>query len=624
MYNSIREFNSSSLSYKDSRIFSFNSDQTFYEISNLNDKWKWVRNKTGDVGLVPGDYLKLCRTSCKKQSLFTVDPEYRKSGQHELDFDEGEQVEVVQGNSQLSLWLVQKMDGGRGLIPSFHLKTIASLPPVSSDHLSAEELDLPPPLPSRYTHPLSSGGATLPEAHESMSECTPNAFPVQLTRRQDIGSFEIIHIPDVATTSVSQALSHSAQTLKNTSEPVYEITPETATQLLEFVRVHAQVSFNSACLSVSAVISFLRDSPSFSALSPQLGILQAELDTSLRLKDTPLETEDERVLHSLSEEFQQRVQDYQERSWEVLSDQHIVSQQIDTFIGIFQEADPRAVRRAVSSEDCQLLSTLSAFYLGEKSPPLRLKLVTALRIISALDAQYCSRLLVTTLASSLTNELLNIRNNFRLGIETARLATYLFSSGEQIPIDLYDSWNPDLFSFLMSLLDERLVLDVDECLAETLMALLLSFNLHFPTNDFPFWSDSDAGSNRNFVDMLMLYLNRDIDPVPYIKARAHSVLKMTENLISHSATRDLFDGSDLRILVDIGIRNLLDLSHLHPLVPTYLKLILVLFRDISCVQGYRMEEMINICGKLKAISKEDLLPYIKVVQELDNLFVQLI
>ena len=623
MYTSIREFDSSSLSYRDSRIFSFTSEQTFYEVGDLNEKWKWVRSKTGEVGLVPGEYLKLCRTSTKKQSLFTVDSEYRSNGQHELDFIEGEQVEVVQGNSHLNLWLVQKTNGSRGLIPSFHLKTIPSLPSVSSGYHSPEELDLPPLLPSRCTHPLSSAEATLPQAHNSVNESGPDAIAEQLERRlctpsQEIGSFEIIHTPDVATESVSLAIPRSDSTLDNTAE----ITPETATQLLEFVRGQAQVSFNSACLSVSAVISFLRDCPGFSTISPQLGRLQAGLDSSLRLGDTPLETEDERALHFLSEEFLQRVQDYQERSWEVLSDQHIVSQQLDTFISIFRDADPRAVRRAVSSDDCQLLSTLSAFYLGEKSPPLRLKLVTALRVLSALDTQYCSRLLVTTLASSLTNELLNIRNNFRLGIEAARLATYLFSSGEQIPIDMYDSWTPDFFSSLLSLLDERLVLDVDECLAETLMALLLSFNLHFPNSDFPFWSDSDAGSSRCFIDLLMLYLNRDIDPVPsLLKARAHSVLKMTDSLLSQSSTRNLFDGSDLRILVDIGIRNLLDLSHLHPIVPTYLKLLFVLFRDISCVQGYRVEEMISICEKLRELSKEEMLPYIQVVQELDNLFI---
>ena len=601
MYASIRDFDSSTLSYKDSRIFSFASDQTFYEITNLNEKWKWVRTKSGAVGLVPGDYLRLSTASSKKQSLFTVDPEYRKVGQHELDFVEGEQVEVVQGNSQLSLWLVQKMDGCRGLIPSFHLKTIPSLPPVSSGYHSPEEQDLPPPLPSRYTHPLSG----------QENECTPS---------QELDSFEFIHTPEVTAESISLPLSHSAS-----SDHVSDITPETATQLLEYVRGQAQVSFHSACLSVSAVISFLRDSPSFSALSPQLGRLQGELDTSLQLRDTPLETEDERILLSLSEEFLQRVQDYQERSWEVLSDQHIVSRQLDTFISIFQEADPRAVRRAVSSEDCQLLSTLSSFYLGEKSPPLRLKLVTALRILSALDTQYCSRLLVTTLACSLTNELLNIRQNFRLGLEAARLATCLFSSGEQIPIDMYDSWTPDLFSFLLSLLDERFVLDVDECLAEALMALLLSFNLHFPNSDFPFWSDSDSSSSRCFIDMLMLYLNRDIDPVPsLLKGRAHSVLKMIQNLISHPTTRDLFDGSDLRILVDIGTRNLLDLSHLHSIVPTYLRLLLALFSNVSCVQGYRVEEMRNICDKFKEISKEELLPYNQVVLELDNLFVQFI
>ncbi|KAI6648683.1 NCK-interacting protein with SH3 domain isoform X2 [Oopsacas minuta] len=638
MYNTIREFNSSSLNYKDLRILSFPTNQTFYEISNLNEKWKWVRNKNGDIGLVPAKYLQTIHSSSKKQSMFIIDPEYRKAGQHDLDFDVGEQIEVIQGNSELSMWLVQKQDGRRGLIPSFHLKTAANYPPLPPRALStrmsplSKELDNPPPIPSPRTHPLSvinSDG--LFDSKNNPTPSDPLPILPQDTPQQ-IGSFELIYNPDVVDCDIQvpnpppPALSESTHDNSTNKSQVDsschlpEINPETATQLVEFVREQAKISFSSACLSVSAVIRFLCENESFNPLSTKLTTLQTELDSSLQMEDTPIETEDERILNSLSEVFQERVLDYQERSWEVLSDQHIISEQIDTFIKIFQDGDPRAVRRAVSSEDCQLLSIISAFYCGEKRPVIRLKLITALKILSALDVQFCSRLLVTTLASFITNELLNIHTNFRLGLEAARLGVYLFSTGEQIPIDLYDSWNSNLFSFVFSLMDDRLVLDVDECLSETLMSLVLSFNLHVSVNAFPFWNSSDVCDSRSFIDMLMLYLNRDIDPViTLLKSRAHSVLKMTDNLVSHHITRDLFDGSDIRMLVDIGIRNLLDLSHTHCLVPIYLKLLLILYKDISYVHDYRIQELVSICEKFMVLSKEDTWQYIEIVQELESL-----
>ena len=76
MFTSIRNFDSSSLNYKDTRIISFATDQHLYEISNLNEKWKWVRNKNGDVGLAPVEYLQPIHSTTKKQSVFTIDPEY--------------------------------------------------------------------------------------------------------------------------------------------------------------------------------------------------------------------------------------------------------------------------------------------------------------------------------------------------------------------------------------------------------------------------------------------------------------------------------------------------------------------------------------------------------------------
>ena len=632
MYTSLRNFDSSSLNYKDTRIISFATDQNFYEISNLNEKWKWVRCKNGDVGLAPIEYLQQIHSATKKQSIFIIDPEYTKVGQHELNFDEGEQVEVVQGNSQLNLWLVQKLDGRRGLVPSFHLKTPTFFPPVPSRLPSTtisqsnldQHLDPALPLPSPRTHPLPVNKQD--RSDESLTESTSNPLSIQHIPSPQIGSFELLHISDVdpkgsrQSPMLTRGSPNDKSEIELSDNHLPNITPETASQLTEFVRTQAQVSFYSACLSVSAVINFLRENENFTLASSQLSTLQTELDKSLQMEETPIETEDERMIYSLFEIFQERVSNYQERSWEVLSDQHLITTQIDTFIKIFQEGDPRAVRRAISSEDCQLISTLSAFYCGEKSPVIRLKLISALKILLALDTYYCSKLLVTTMASSLTNELLNTRTNFRLGLEAARLGVYLFSSGEQIPIDLYDSWNPDLFSFVFSIMDDKLVLDVDECLSETLMALLLSFNLHVPMNAFPFWNASECGS-RNFIDILMLYLNRDIDPViSLVRPRAHSVLKMTENFVSHSVTRDLFDASDLRILIDIGIRNLFDLSHTHSMVSTYLKLLLILYENISCIQNYRVQELATVCDHFMSLHNEDVLGYIGVVEQLKRLF----
>ena len=643
MYKSLHSFESTSLNYSDPRILSFSADQTLYEIKPLNDKWKFVRNKNGDVGLAPCDYLKICESSSKKQSLFIVDQEFQGMADHELNFKQGEQIEVIQGNSELPVWLVQKMDGRRALIPSFHIKTSIPSPHVPPRNTTnrmtpspEENSQSPPPLPIRSVflgtdtdpEPCSSQGsiASAPMAAPRGKPAAEESGHSPLERRHslshDLGSFELVHISHVPGCDVYTQTPLSPRSEFSTDpQPHAAIDTDTAAQLLDYVREHAQVSFDSARLSVDAVLRFLGGSAALSPLTEQLALLQAEVDKSLQLKESLVETEDERIICDLSQLFQERVLDYQERSWEVLSDQHAVGEQVDTLIRIFQEADPRAVRRAVSSDDCQLLSTLSAFYCGERRPAIRLKLITALKLLSALHSHYSSRLLATTLASSLPNDLLNVPSNFRLALETARLAVYLFSSGDQIPVDLYDAWTPGLFQSLLALVEERFVVDVDECLPKALMTLLFSFNLHIQSNVFPYWTFSEMASYRTFIDMLMLYLNRDVDPVPVLEhPRAHSVLKMALDLTSHSLTRDLLDGSDMRILVDIGIRNVLDLSPLHPQVPIYLKLLLILRKEVGTVREYRSLELVNICETFKDSSIDNTIIH-QLILDLYNLLI---
>lgn len=68
---------------------------------------------------------------------------------------------------------------------------------------------------------------------------------------------------------------------------------------------------------------------------------------------------------------------------------------------------------------------------------------------------------------------------------------------------------------------------------------------------------------KTFTEKILLLLNREEDPVrifDHVPAPPHSLLKLFNDLFSRRTTASLFYTNDIKVLIDIIVRNISDLS----------------------------------------------------------------
>lgn len=104
-----------------------------------------------------------------------------------------------------------------------------------------------------------------------------------------------------------------------------------------------------------------------------------------------------------------------------------------------------------------------------------------------------------------------------------------------------------------------------EQLSDVMINLLLAFNLQFDdfNSNAVVESMKQLQSAKTFTEKILLLINREEDPTCILKHTpppANSVLKMFVDLYSTVETADLFYTNDNKVLIDILVRQLSDLS----------------------------------------------------------------
>lgn len=116
------------------------------------------------------------------------------------------------------------------------------------------------------------------------------------------------------------------------------------------------------------------------------------------------------------------------------------------------------------------------------------------------------------------------------------------------------------------MIETPLEADVQDVLADIMINLVLSINLQFDdfTNSFVLDAMRRLESTKTFTEKILVLLNREEDPLLYFDhARSlvpNSVLKMFVDLFSSPDTSNLFYTNDNKVLIDILVRQLSDLS----------------------------------------------------------------
>lgn len=134
------------------------------------------------------------------------------------------------------------------------------------------------------------------------------------------------------------------------------------------------------------------------------------------------------------------------------------------------------------------------------------------------------------------------------------------------------------------MIETPLETDVQDVLADIMINLVLSINLQFDdfTNSFVLEAMRRLESTKTFTEKILVLLNREEDPLLYFDHERlmlpNSVLKMFVDLFSTPDTSNLFYTNDNKVLIDILVRQLSDLSPGEPVSHLYFSVQLIYHR----------------------------------------------
>jgi hypothetical protein len=183
-----------------------------------------------------------------------------------------------------------------------------------------------------------------------------------------------------------------------------------------------------------------------------------------------------------------------------------------------------------------------------------------------LDLTCVDILIGSVLPLELVQDMLMNQENFEKLSELAVMLVMLFSAGHKMPIGHFDTMKHDFVLFMLNLIENPLDDDQTEFLSDVMINLLLAFNLQFDnfTENTILETMHQIKTSKSFTEKILLLINRDeSDPVfvlKHTKPPVNSVLKILVDLFSIPETANLFYTNDIKVLIDILVRQLSDLS----------------------------------------------------------------
>jgi len=300
--------------------------------------------------------------------------------------------------------------------------------------------------------------------------------------------------------------------------------------------------------------------------------------------------------------------DEQQRSWSIHEDAEVILENLAVLQDLLKKADPRVSIYVLAEYDCTRLFDLVEFYQMETRSIIRIALLETFKLILNFQPTHATILLSTVLPVEIARDILNdgnrVQKKFHLSLQ---ILTLLLSTGEQIPLTYYDVLNEHFATTLLNVIeDENQSVEI----VEAAIACLIAFNLHFREDNLVIVALRQRGGNATkLTESLLLLVNKKVDPVwPYKNAECpyvSSVLKVLETLFDDEETARLFYTNDVVVLVEIVLRELLDL---HPGKPRteYLTLLDVLAtKTLSKLNGQFDAAILDVINRLEHNAVED-------------------
>lgn len=347
--------------------------------------------------------------------------------------------------------------------------------------------------------------------------------------------------------------------------------------LIERVRVCTQLNHDTCKKTIQEVFGCL--SESFPSWTPTLKVMARILDEDGAARSmTPTHKSiDSKNLKDIFSRLWSCKNDEQQRSWPVHEDEQHILKALQDLTSILSDANPVLTRRVLSQNNYDHVHMLTAYFQMESRRSLRMELfrvfTQVIRLLNHLIPDY---FLTSVLPSCLADEMINYVSDTERWNMSSSLFTLIFSTGHSPPVTLYDHINEKFLSSLLNIIEGFMGDDLDSfngIQPELSIAPLLAFNLHLTCRERnlvvkTLMNRSKAGK---LTENLVSYLNWEEDPTQFPAVftdndfkkqmrRPNAVHKLLSDMFESEDTARLFYFNDVKVLIDIIITHLNNLS----------------------------------------------------------------
>ncbi|XP_063684924.1 NCK-interacting protein with SH3 domain-like isoform X2 [Bolinopsis microptera] len=501
---------------------SFKKDQ-IVEVTKASSSANWHRGRIhGKAGFLPanGYLVKVDLDSCARV-VVRQDFEGATSGQ--LKIYEGQVVSVIAKND-VQWWTVRSDSGKWGQVPAKFLKIMnGSTEGEVTVHTPIESPDI---VISRDMPPLS----------RTQSHQTPLV-------KADISS-----IPRAST--IDRTSGPSLMQKGKKAECV-----RISSSLVEGVRRNG-VKYQTSKNIVQTVLERL--SEEYPDWDEKLAGLCRALNQEADLQSNSV---DSLKLEQLFEQLIALTEDDQQRGWSCKDDTEEISTMLTDLLGLLTNANPKVVIQVLQSVKYEPLLTLVEYYQLETRKPLKKQALQVLHESMLIQPDpICSILLTSRLPVQLASDI-QANKVMSLLEQQCNVFCACLSYPNAMPRNHYDQLDEVFISYLMTAIEaEESPYDPENLIPVMFLKCVLSLNLHY--TDLRNNKVCNVLKSRAHAtvlsETLLVSFNRAENLTGYFPESKDGVRKIMLDLFSSPDTGELFFTNDVKVLIEVLHRNVID------------------------------------------------------------------
>ncbi|XP_026744468.1 NCK-interacting protein with SH3 domain isoform X1 [Trichoplusia ni] len=516
----------------------------FLQQSNAKQRnWWHVVNRKGQVGFVPSNYVAAVKVEPEFYLAFLNDCIRNISESNSMSQKQDLLLKLSEKKKQLQITL--KPHGKKAPAPKPPPRLDDSTPPNGV----SPSFDLRPVVSQQH----------ISEERESSQSPTK---PANSVLKDDE---EVRKKPNVGKTSSNQ-VSSDTDNQDDSQDSSESIKPNAIYEIVQAVRKETQLSHEMSKVAVETVLISLREFLPGGAARSIIDALLREANSNITCPKNAIDAAPDalRMMTALNA-LSKAANDAQQRGWALHDDAHDIQTQLLELISVMSNADVNISQHVLSSHKYVYVTTLVQYYQMETRWPLRQLLLQAFGVMCGLERTALATLALSALPAEIARDMHdNPRAVSRLS-HSALLLSMVLSMGDKLPITHFEQLGVEFAQFVLELIENPPETDVDEQIPDLFLTLLLAYNLQFedPYDNILLNGLETRDIAKTFCEKVLLLLNREEDPVhifDHEPAPAHSVLKLAIDVFSRKKTAEHFYTNDVKVAIDIIVRQLADLS----------------------------------------------------------------